>query len=196
MARVIAGMTVSVDGFVADAEGGLGGLYPDLVGLRPSSYMRTMIAETGAVVMGRNTFAMAADPDWYAGNYEFQNPIFVVTHQPPARHPRQDDELTFTFVTDGEESAVRQAGVAAADKAVTVVGGPALICRLLVAGLVDELRVDVMPVLMGSGQRLFDEPRLSGVRLSRTSVEQVGARTSLRFAVTSGAVAVGSSPAI
>lgn len=59
-----------------------------------------MISETGAVLMGRRTFEFG-DPNRYVGNYEFQVPIFVVTHHRPAVAPKQDERLTFTFVTDG-----------------------------------------------------------------------------------------------
>lgn len=69
--------------------------------------------------MGRRAFQMADDPDWYVGNYEFQVPIFVLTHELPAVPPKQDERLTFTFVADGLESAISQAMVAAGDRAVT-----------------------------------------------------------------------------
>jgi hypothetical protein len=72
MAWVIAGMTVSLDGFVQDAEGSVGPLYPDLADLRDSPYMKAMQAETGAVLRGRRTFDMAGDPDSYADTYELR----------------------------------------------------------------------------------------------------------------------------
>jgi dihydrofolate reductase len=72
--------------------------------------------------MGRRTFDMAEDPDWYVGNHEFQVPIFVLTHQPPAVAPKQDERLTFTFVTDGVASAVAQAKAAAGERVVGVIG--------------------------------------------------------------------------
>jgi dihydrofolate reductase len=105
LAKVIVGMTISLDGFVADQNGNAGRLYPDLAALRDTAYMKEAIEQTCAVLMGRRTFAMA-DPDSYAGNYEFQVPIFVLTHHPPSVAPKQDQHLTFTFVTDGVESAV------------------------------------------------------------------------------------------
>ncbi|HYN18044.1 MAG TPA: dihydrofolate reductase family protein, partial [Actinomycetes bacterium] len=83
MAKVIVGMTTSLDGFVADRSGSAERLYPDLASLRDTAYMHELIDQTGAVLMGMRTFEMADDPDWYVGNYEFQVPIFVVTHQPP-----------------------------------------------------------------------------------------------------------------
>src|SRR5688500_9158679 len=99
MAQVIVGMTTSLDGFVADRNGRVGRLYPDLEALRGTPYMNAAIERTGAVLMGRRTFEMG-DPDSYVGDYEFQVPIFVVTHEPPRVAPKQDDRLSFTFVTD------------------------------------------------------------------------------------------------
>jgi len=175
MATVIAGMTMSLDGFVTDPSGSVDRLYTDLAALQGTAYMNALIEETGAVLMGRRAFEMADDPDWFVGNYEFQVPIFVLTHEPPRAAPKQDEHLTFTFVTDGVESAVSQAKAAAGDKAVTVVGGVDVIRQLLHTGLVDELRMDVMPVLLGGG--------LESLRLERMGVEHVGSRTSLRFRV-------------
>jgi len=181
MAKVIAGMTISVDGFTTDGSGSADRLYPDLGDLQDTDYMTSAIAETGAVVMGRRTFEMA-DPDSYVGAYEFQVPIFVVTHNPPGRPPAQDEHLTFTFA-DGADAAVVAAKAAAGPKAVQVVGGANVIQQLLVAGLVDELHLDVMPVLLGTGIRLLDRPELDGIELEKIGVDQVGARTTLKFRV-------------
>ena len=117
MARVIVGMTTSLDGFVADESGSASRLYPDLAALRGTAYMNAAIEETGAVLMGKRTFEMG-DPDSYVGSYEYQVPIFVLTHEPPDVAPKQDEHLTFTFVTDGVEAAVAQVTTAAGDKAV------------------------------------------------------------------------------
>src|SRR5438128_8279554 len=170
MARVIAGMTSSLDGFVADQSGGVDRLYPDLAALRNTAYMNALIDETGAVLMGRRTFEMG-DPDSYVGSYEFQVPIFVLTHHPPGVQPKQDERLTFTFVTDGVESAVAQAKAAARDKAVQVVGGVSIAQQLLDAGLVDELHVDIMPVFLGIGLRSFESSSLERVRLEKINVQ-------------------------
>lgn len=183
MAKVIVGMTTSLDGFVADQSGSATRLYPDLAALQGTAYMNDTIEQTGAVLMGRKTFEMG-DPDSYVGNYEFQVPIFVLTHRPPHVPPKQDENLTFTFVTDGVESAVAQATAAAGDKAVQVVGGVKVIQQLLHAGLVDEIQVDIMPVLLGAGLRLLDDTGLERLRLEKIDVHEIGARTSLRFRVT------------
>lgn len=182
MARVIVGMTISIDGFVADPSGSASRLYPDLSALRGTPYMNALIEETGAVLMGKRTFEMG-DPDSYVGNYEFQVPIFVLTHEPPRVAPKQDENLTFTFVIDGVESAIAHAVSAAGSKAVQVVGGPSVTQQLLRAGLVDELRIDVMPVLLGAGLRFLDDTELERTELEKIGVEEVGTRTTLSFRI-------------
>jgi len=171
-------MTMSIDDFVADETGSAACLYPDLAALQGTAYMNDPIEATGAVIMGKRAFEMG-DPDWYVGNYEFQVPIFVLTHQPPANPPKQDERLTFTFVTEGIESAVVRAEAAAGDKSVQVIGGASVI-QLLRAGLLDELHVHIMPLLIGGGLRLFDGAVLE---LEKIGVEEIGPRISLRFHV-------------
>lgn len=184
MANVIVGMTVSLDGFVRDSSGGVGALYRDFETFRNTEPMREAIQSTGAVVMGRKAFDMAEDPDLYAGNYEFQVPIFVLTHEVPKRHPKESGALTFTFVTDGIESAVEQARAAAGDREVTIVGGASTVQQSLRAGLADEVHVDIMPVLLGDGLRLFENLAAEKIELERIKVVELpGGRTHLRFRV-------------
>lgn len=104
--------------------------------------------------MGRNSFDMASDPDGYADHYEFQVPLFVLTHHPPEKHPKENDKLTFTFVIDGIESAIRQAKAAANGKDVLVLGAD-VSQQLLRAKLADELQICFAPVLLGEGTRFF-----------------------------------------
>jgi dihydrofolate reductase len=185
MARVIVGTTTSLDGFVADRNGGVERLYPDFAELRDTGYMTDSIRETGAVLMGRRTFEMG-DPDSYVDDYEFQVPIFVVTHNPPRTPPKQDEDLTFTFVTDGLDSAVAQAKAAAGDRAVQVVGGVSVAQQVLHAGRADELHLDVMPVLLGEGLSFFRGADLEHVTLAKLGVQEIATRTSLRFRVGAG----------
>jgi dihydrofolate reductase len=181
MATVHTGMTMSLDGFVADRRGATARL-SDPARSGGSEYLAGLIRETGAVILGRRTFAMAEDPDWYVGNYEFQVPIFVVTHAPPAVLPAQDENLTFTFVTDGIASAVAQAKAAAGDRVVKAIGA-SVVRQVLRARLADELHVDIAPVLLGAGLRLFDDPDLEGVELEKIDGREVGAFSALRFRV-------------
>jgi dihydrofolate reductase len=172
-------MTMSLDGFVADPSGSASRLYPDLQDLQGTDYMNAAIAVTRAVVMGRKTFEMG-DADSYVGSYEFQVPIFVVTTNPPAKPPKQDENIGFTFVGDGVASAIEQAKAVAGEHVVQIVGGPRVIQAGLEAGLVDELRIDVMPVMLGAGLRLFDGVE---AKLEKTRVQEVGPRTSFEFVV-------------
>lgn len=182
MGKVILGMTMSLDGFINDRTGSVEALYPDLADWRETELGKESIRNTGSVVMGRNSFAMSEDPDWFAGNYEYQVPIFVLTHQPPERQPKEAGDLTFTFVTDGIESAIRQAKVAAGDKEVNIIGATNTAQQCLKAGLADELHVDIMPVLLGGGLRAFEDSSADQIRLERIKVMELpGGRTHLRF---------------
>lgn len=184
MGKVVVGMTMSLDGFINDRNGSVEALYPDLATLRDIDPLKESIQNTGAVVMGRNSFAMSEDPDWFAGNYEYQVPIFVLTHQPPKKHPKETDDLTFTFVTDGIESAVEQAKATAGDKDVNIIGATSTAKQCLEAGLADELHVDIMPVFLGGGLRAFDEINKSRIHLERIKVMELpGGRTHLRFRI-------------
>ena len=177
-------MTMSLDGFINDRKGSVEALYPDLASLREIDPLKESIQNTGAVVMGRNSFAMSEDPDWFAGNYEYQVPIFVLTHQPPEKHPRETNDLTFTFVTDGIQSAIEQAKAAAGEKDVNVIGATNTAKQCLESGLADELHVDVMPVFLGAGLRAFEEIDERQIKLERIkAMELPGGRTHLRFRV-------------
>jgi dihydrofolate reductase len=184
LAKVILGTTMSMDGFINDRNGSVAALYPDLAALQETGPMKESIQNTGAVVMSRNSFAMAENPDSIAENYEYQVPIFVLTHKPPQRHPLENEHLTFTFVTDGIESAIRQAKAAAGDKDVTVIGAASTARQCLRAGLADELHVDIVPVLLCAGLRLFEDIDTDQIQLKRIQVMELPAgRTHLRFRV-------------
>jgi dihydrofolate reductase len=182
MAKVVLGMTMSIDGFINDRSGSVVALYPDLDTWRTTEPGRESIQNTGAVVMGRNSFAMADDPDTIADHYEYQVPIFVLTHEAPKKKPKENDRLTFTFVTGGIESAIVQAKAAAGDKDVTIIGAASTAQQCIRAGLADELHVDIMPVLLGGGLRLFEDTGMDPVQLERLKVVELpGGRTHLRF---------------
>ena len=184
MGRIILGMTISLDGFINDRSGSVQALYPDLAAWRETELGKESIQDTGAVVMRRNSYAMSEDPDWFAGNYEYQVPIFVLTHESPKKHPQETDDLTFTFVTDGMESAIRQAKQAAGDKDVNVIGAASTTQQCLKSGLADELHVDIMPVLLGGGLRPFEGIDQRQVQLERLAVMELPhGRTHLKFRI-------------
>jgi len=181
MGSVLLSMFTSLDGFVNDSQGRVGPLYPDPVSLAQTAFMQDSIRCTGAVVMGRRTFEMG-DPDGYAGQYEYQVPIFVLTHHPPEVAPKQGGRLTFTFVTGGIEDAVARAQTAAVDREVLIIGGADTARQALNAGVVDELEIGVVPVLFGEGTTLFAN-LLHAVRLERTQVAELSGTTVLRYRV-------------
>ena len=116
----------------------------------------------GAEIMGRGKFGPAGrgpwsdDPwqGWWGDDPPFHKPVFVVTHH--EREPLTLSDTTYTFVTDGIESALERAREAAGDKDVFLGGGASIINQFLAAGLVDELELHVVPILLGGGARLFD----------------------------------------
>ncbi len=121
MGKVIVGATMSLDWFMNGRNGDVSRLYPDLEALRRTEMLQEEIQTTGAVVMGRRAYDMAEGD---LTDYEFQVPIFVLTHAVPEKGAKgENDKLTLTFVTSGIEKAIEQAQAAAGDKHVMVVGG-------------------------------------------------------------------------
>jgi dihydrofolate reductase len=167
MSKVIAIMSMSLDGYVADLDDGVGEVFDwyfsgdveihtggsdpmTFTVSEPSAeHIRGLTSELGAVLTGRRTFDVAHG---WGGNHAW-GPAFVLAHQIPDGWPRPDS--TIHFVSDGIESAVQQAKAAAGGKSVGVHGADT-IQQCLNAGLLDEISVDLAAVLLGSGVRLFD----------------------------------------
>lgn len=181
MARVVAGMVMSLDGFVSDRNGDLSRLYPDMEAMRESAVVQEAIRTTGAVVMGRRSYDMAGGD--FTG-YEFQVPIFVLTHQAPEQVAKgQNDQLTISFVTEGIERAIALAKEAAGDMDVTVVGGADTIRQCVAAGLVDELQIDIRAVLLGDGLRLFERSDGPPLELESLGMSESPGVTHLRYGI-------------
>ena len=191
MGKVIFGMTMSLDGYINDRNGSVERLYSDLAvgnvqdeSIQNNAVMQEAMRSTGAVVLGKNAFLMAENPDSYADTYEFQVPIFVLTGTKPEKNPKENENLTFTFVTEGIEAAISQAKEAAGGKDVTIIGGASTAQQALRAGVVDELHIDIMPVLLCGGLRLFEALGTEQIRLERMQVVELPAgRTHLRFRI-------------
>ena len=170
MPKVMAGITTSVDGYIAGPDDGPGkGLgeggerlhywvfggpwsYEEEPRGEPTgedaAYLQAAMSRVGAVVAGRSTYEAARH--WGDKN-PWGIPLFIVTHRPE----EQPDDGEFAFVA-GIEEAVDRAREAAGDKDVHVMGGADVIRQALQAGLVDELSIIVAPVILGGGKRLFD----------------------------------------
>ena len=181
MGKVILGMTMSLDGFVNDRKGDVGRLYPDLEALRETEVLQEAIRTTGAVVMGRHAYDMANGD--FTG-YEFQVPIFVLTHHVPAKAAKgENGNLKFNFITDGIESAIEKAKSAAGEKDVTVIGGANIFQQCLNKGVVDEIQIDIAPLLLGDGLRLFEHINAEAIELENRGVIESAGVTHLRYRV-------------
>jgi dihydrofolate reductase len=193
-------ISMSLDGFVAgpdqsvDNPLGIGGMrlhewvfplavWRSMHGLtggevnESSRVVEESLANIGATLMGRNMFGGhpgawdARKPwnGWWGVNPPFHHPVFVITHH--AREPLAlEGGTTFTFVTGGIEAALEQARLAAGGKDVSLAGGADVAGQYLAAGLVDEMEINLVPILLGSGERLFDGvgDGLHGLELVRT----------------------------
>ncbi len=142
----------------------------------------------GATVMGRNMFggegAWEEHPwdGWWGDDPPFHTPVFIVTHH--AREPvRKQGGTTFTFVTDGIESALEQARKAADGKDVSLGGGASIAQQYLAAGLIDELQIHLVPILLGSGARLLDDLPVAEIELECTGVVEAPGVTHLSYRV-------------
>lgn len=179
-------ISMSLDGFVAGPEQsvenplGIGGTrlhewafaltsfrrmhgMPDGEENESSAFLEESLANIGATIMGRNMFGGhpgAWDSGrpwngWWGDDPPFHHPVFVLTH-----HPREPLVLeggnSFTFVTDGIHSALEQARRAAGGKDVSLAGGASAAQQYLAAGLVDQMEINLVPILLGSGERLFE----------------------------------------
>lgn len=179
MAKVIVGTTMSLDGYMNDRQGSVSLLYPSLEELYETEMLQESMRSTGAVVMGRHAYDMANGD--FTG-YEYQVPIFVLTHNPPAQPAKGvNDRLKFIFVTDGIESAIKQAREAAGDKDVTIVGGASTAQQVINARLFDEIQIGIVPILLGGGLRFFDNSSLDTLELEQVGILESPSRMDLKF---------------
>jgi dihydrofolate reductase len=194
MGKVVADISMSLDGFVAapgaDPEHGLGvggealhtwALHGDAI---DAEVLADAVDATGVVVMGRRLFDIVDGPHgWsdelgYGASAVGQQPVLVVTRNPPATVRLAD---RFTFVVDGVGSAVAKGRAMAEERDVVVMGGAEIIRGCLEAGVLDELRLHLSPVILGGGTPLFagDAPRT----LRQVHVRASGHATHLTYRV-------------
>jgi dihydrofolate reductase len=189
MASVICDMSISLDGYVTGPNDSRENPFGDGADMLHDwifdaatdddrAILQEMLDSVGAVVMGRKSFDKnEGDGGWGNGGPLGDTPCFVVTHhKPTTAHP-----TVYTFVTDGVASAIEQAKNAAGDKVVGL-HGATVMQQALPLGLVDEIRVHVIPVLLGGGTPLFGTLD-SSINLERTQVLVTPAATHLGFRV-------------
>jgi dihydrofolate reductase len=193
---VYTGATMSLDGYIAGPqEGGFDKLFrwyengevevptsrPDMTfRLTPQSaaHVRDITEHTGALVVGRRLFDITSG---WSGNHPLGMPVVVLSHSVPDGWPRSD--APFTFVSDGIEAAIEVARAIAGDKHVGVNGGT-IARQCLDAGLLDEIWVDLVPLLLGGGTPFFSALGSAPVELEGpTSVVEGSGVTHLRYRV-------------
>ncbi|HEX5939439.1 MAG TPA: dihydrofolate reductase family protein [Dehalococcoidia bacterium] len=142
---------------------------------RDSEVLEETFKDAGAVVMGRRMFDLGEEP--WGDNPPFHMPVFVVTHNPRDKLVKEGG-TTFTFV-NGVEQALVQAWSAAGNKDVSVAGGANVIQQLITAGLLHEIQIHLVPVMLGTGRRLFED--MGQIDFECTRVIESPAVTHLRF---------------
>jgi len=194
MGKVIVQASMSLDGFIADTNDQVGPLFDwfdngdvELSGSDPSmvfhisrasaDYLRTAWSNIAVDVIGRRLFDRT---NGWNGRPAVGGAVFVVTHEPPTDWPFPD--APFSFVTDGVQSAVAQAQAFAGDKDVSLTAGN-LVGQALRAGLVDELRIDLVPVVFGSGVRYFGNYDASTLLLEDPEIVQGDRVTHLHYRI-------------
>ena len=171
MSKVTCDIAMSVDGFVAGPNQSLEHPLGEDAEERLHRWMfaeREAHAEiiegvlaAGAFIMGRNMFSPGRDAwdldwsGWWGDEPPYHAPVFVLTHHPREPLPMKGG-TTYIFVTEGIEAALAQAREAAGARDVAIMGGASTVNQYLAAGLIDELRLHVAPVILGRGERLFD----------------------------------------
>jgi len=176
MTKVVLDMSMSLDGYIAGAN--VSKEYPmGMNGENLHTWMfgapkdkvdadveREMFAKTGAVILGNRTFEIGVDL-W--GDVPFPAPSFVLTHK--QRETLIMKSGTFTFVTDGIESALQQARAVAGDNDVRLMGAD-IAQQFLSAGLIDEIQINHVPILLGDGVRLFEHLGINNIQLEKDRV--------------------------
>lgn len=175
MTSVIVDISISADGFSAgldqteerpfgnDTGNGFGNKLHDWIFTSPEVTEQHLarLASNKAFILGRNMFGPVRGEwerewnGWWGENPPYHAPVFVLTHYPREPLPMEGG-TTFFFVTDGIESALRQARAVPGEGNIAVMGGANTINQFLAAGLIDELRLHIAPFTMGAGTRLFD----------------------------------------
>jgi len=181
MGSVLANMSMSLDGFIAGPHDEVDQLFQwysqgdatvktpggDMefhVSAESAQQLEQAVSTVGALVYGRHTFDVS---NAWGGRHPLDVPMVILTHRVPEEWVRSGSP--FTFVTDGIESAIAKAQQIAGPKAIAV-GSATTIQQALRAGLLDEIRIDLVPVLLGEGIRLFDHLSDAPIELESTSV--------------------------
>lgn len=192
MSKVTSNISMSLDGFITDPNASIG---TPLEGNDPgrlhdwqfdaktdadAEVVAERYASTGAILIGRRMFDAGFEP--WGDPPPFDRPVFVLTHETRDPLPMQGG-TTYHFVTEGIEAGLENARAAAGEKNVSIWGGANIQLQYLRAGLLDEMEIDLIPVLLGDGIRLFQDLGLEHVELRGTRCIQTPRAIHLRFEV-------------
>ncbi|MGH3303616.1 MAG: dihydrofolate reductase family protein [Streptosporangiaceae bacterium] len=182
MTTVVADMSVSLDGFVADSADRADKVFTWYGKPQPEQSPREPTGEAvgmglGVIVYGRRTFDVARG---WNGRHPTGAPVVVVTHSVPAGWPRQNS--TVSFDTAGIQSAMATAAEIAGDKVIAL-GSPSIIQQCLALGMVDRIQVKVVPVLLGNGIRLFGTLGTDPIELDDPEVTEGNGVTHLYYTI-------------
>jgi len=182
MGKVLLDMAMSLDGYLARPHDEDGGLHNWYFSPAPKSaaVIEELINTSGVIVMGRRAYDIGDRYDGYVDN-PYKVPHFVLTHNVPEKPAK--GETSFTFVTEGIESILKQAKAAAGDKDVVIGGGADIAQQCLKAGLIDEIQIHLVPVLLCEGLRLFEHIGTESIELEQTRVIESTGVTHLKFRV-------------
>jgi dihydrofolate reductase len=201
MGPVVVDISMSLDGFVAGPDDGLGqglgvggepihnwvmggawtydGEHPFAAEGVDREVLDEAFRDAGAIILGRRMYDVTGG---WGDESPFDMPVFVLTSR--GQPTRTVGATTYTFVTDGVESALAQARAVAGEKAISVGGGARVIQQFLAAGLVDEMQIHLAPVFVGDGTRLFDHLGGTLPRLEQLRVRESPNATHIRYRLT------------
>ena len=182
MGKVILDLSISLDGFIAgphDEDGGLHNYFFSPAG-ETARIVEEGIKTTGALIMGRRSYDLGDQFDGFVDT-PYRVPHIVLSHTTPEKPAK--GETTFLFISDGIESALREARAAAGDKNIVIGGGASIAQQFISAELVDEIQLHLVPVLLGTGIRLFEHIGGKPVPLERTALVSAPDVTHLTFRI-------------
>jgi len=196
MSKLVNDVSISLDGYSTGLNQSLENPFGEGVGERlhewytqeaeANAKVIERMIDAGAFIMGRNMFSPgrgAWDLDWkgwWGDNPPYHGPVFILTH-----HEREPVEMeggtTYHFVTDGIEAALERAREAAGDRNISIAGGAQTLRQYLAAGLLDELRIHIAPVILGAGERPLDD--IGDVKLEQVESSATNLVTHITYKV-------------
>jgi dihydrofolate reductase len=197
MGKVVSGASVSLDGYISGpGESGFEHLFswysagdiafpsthpeiPFRLTAPDHAYLADYVDSVGVLVVGRRLFDLT---DGWGGSHPLDRPVVVVTHRVPEQWVRDHPDAPFTFVSDGLPSAIERARQIAGERSVGVSGGT-IARQCLELGLLDEIWLDLVPVLLGGGVPFFDQVRTAPVLLDGPTIIEGARVTHMRYLV-------------